>query len=126
MNSTDNFMDDEKLYRAVYPASRAKKLWQKNGRISSAAFKDPCGCSVERAKKRTNEEVIKSVKERLQGCVVSVTVSQCKKVEACVKYIPTKKNENHSEIHKDEAEILLTDGQSVRLAREAAMEYFEE
>lgn len=125
MNNMDEFNDDEKLYRAVYPASRAKRLWQKNGKISSAAFKDPRGCSVERARKRINEDVIKSVKEKLEGCVVSVTVLKCKEVDACVKYKPTKKNDYHSEIHKSMIEIELTDGQAVKLSRQATMEYYE-
>lgn len=45
MNNT--FSDCEKLYRAVFPASYIQMFWKKDGTISSAAFSDREGLSVE-------------------------------------------------------------------------------
>ena len=45
MNNT--FSDCEKLYRAVFPTSYIQMFWKKDGTISSAAFSDREGLSVE-------------------------------------------------------------------------------
>ncbi len=44
----DEFNDDEKLYRAVYPPEIFDLFWKKDGTLTSAAFRDKRGLSVER------------------------------------------------------------------------------
>ena len=44
---TELFDMYERLYRAVYPPN-IMPFWKKNGQLSSAAFKDKKGLSVER------------------------------------------------------------------------------
>ncbi len=51
---TDQFEANEKLFRAVYPPNIIPMFWKENGEISSAAFKDKKGLSVERAGNRVN------------------------------------------------------------------------
>ena len=41
----DKFFGDEGLYRAVLPT---EMFWKKNGRVSSAVFRDKNGLSVDR------------------------------------------------------------------------------
>ena len=38
----------ERLYRAVYPPNIMPLFWKEDGQLSSAAFKDKKGLSVER------------------------------------------------------------------------------
>lgn len=44
----DTFPDEEKLYRAVFPESYMQMFWKRDGTVSSAAFADREGLSVER------------------------------------------------------------------------------
>ena len=42
------FRIDEKLYRAVYPPEVMDMFWKRDGSVSSAAFEDRNGLSVDR------------------------------------------------------------------------------
>lgn len=122
------FMDDtfdkaEKLYRAVYPPSCNNMYWKEDGSLSSAAFADQHGLSVDRGYNRTSEEVVDDMKSRFSGCIVSVTVQDCNEVNALVKYKPSRTNIYHSEIHSNENVILLTKSQRRKLALKAQCEY---
>lgn len=121
----NTFPDSEKLYRAVFPESYAKMYWRRDGSVSSAAFKDEEGLSVERGDFRSDETVIEDMKSFFRGCIVSITVGQCKNVEAVVKYKPTKRSIYHTEIHGSEEVALLNPGQRKKLASAAKMEYYE-
>ena len=44
----NTFPKSEKLYRAVYPPDKVAMFWRRDGSISSAAFADPNGLSVDR------------------------------------------------------------------------------
>lgn len=44
----NTFPNCEKLYRAVFPESYMQMFWRKDGTVSSAAFTDKQGLSVER------------------------------------------------------------------------------
>lgn len=121
----NTFEDSEKLYRAVYPKTRMPMFWKKNGKISSAAFKKNDGLSVERGNYRKDEEVISDIKRFFQGNVISVTVGQCRSVDAVVKYKPTERSEYHSEIHSSDTEVRLTDAQARELSEKAIIEYKE-
>ena len=49
------FPKNEKLYRAVYPPEAAELFWKADGSISSAAFADPKGLSVDRGDFRVDD-----------------------------------------------------------------------
>lgn len=113
------FPESEKLYRAVYPQTTHPLFWKKGGGLSSAAFKCKNGLSVERGNFRVDEEVIEEMKNYFKGNIISVTVKQCKDVNANVKYLPTKRSQYHSEIHKNDIETKLSDRQAKHLANVA-------
>lgn len=54
----NTFTDSERLYRAVYPPSHPGMYWKKDGTLSSAAFAEPKGLSVERGNYRDRGEVV--------------------------------------------------------------------
>ena len=118
----ETFDEREKLLRAVWPPTKKPNFWQ-NGRLSSAALKDKNGLSVERTYDRTVSDAVSVMIQRLQGLIVSITVSDCHAVQACIKYKPTKANPYHSEIHGSESEIMLSDVQALLLARSAVLQY---
>lgn len=122
----NTFEDNEKLYRAVYPPSHPGLFWKKDGTISSSAFADPKGLSVERGNYRKSEDVVKSMKKKFSGCIISLTVHNCREVEAILKYLPSRDNVYHSEIHGSESSILLSKSQRCHMARLANKEYMEE
>ena len=115
------FFEDEKVYRAVYPPEFMQMFWKKDGTLSSAAFADRNGLSVERGNYREDSDVIKSMKERFSGCIVSLLVSECVKINAILKYLPSKKSIYHSEIHGSTERKLLTKRQRLHLAKKAVV-----
>lgn len=123
----DNMFDDaERLYRAVYPPSHPGMFWKKNGRISPSAFADPKGLSVERGFYRKSEEIVKKMKTSFSGCIISFSVRNCRDVDAVVKYLPSKANKYHSEVHGSDNVALLSKSQRFHLAEAANEEYMEE
>lgn len=106
----NTFPNCEKLYRAVFPESYMQMFWRKDGTVSSAAFTDKQGLSVERGDFREDE---------------NVTVEQCRDVDAVIKYKPSKRSEHHSEIHGSEEVPLLSKSQRKKLAERAKIEYYE-
>ena len=124
MISMDNhFFDDEKLYRAVFPASRMPCFWKENGKLSSAALKDPKGLSVERGNYRNDTEVIYSMQKDFTGNIVRLDVKQCREVNAVVVYLPTQRSEYHSEIHGNNTRRILSNTQAHALANQAVLIY---
>lgn len=123
MNNT--FSDYEKLYRTVFPESYIQMFWRKDGTVSSAAFTDREGLSVERGDFREDKRVIEEMQKFFNGCIISLTVEQCRKVDAIVKYKPTTRSKYHSEIHGSKEVPLLNKSQRKRLADVAKMEYYE-
>lgn len=119
----NEFTVDEKLYRAVYPPSYREMYWKKDGTLSSAAFKDQRGLSVERGHFRKDDDVIKEMQKFFTGCIVSFTVQNCEDVDAVVKYMPTARSKYHSEVHGSKEKILLSPSQCRRLAQVAKIEY---
>ncbi|MDO4720211.1 MAG: hypothetical protein Q4A78_06075 [Peptostreptococcaceae bacterium] len=119
------FRKEEKLYRAVYPPSHPGLFWKKDGSLSSAAFADPKGLSVERGYDRSEETVIQKMRESFIGCIVSLKVKNCIEADALVKYLPTKNNEYHSEIHGGPEEKLLSRKQRMSLVKSAVIEHME-
>ncbi len=123
----DNTFDDaEKLYRAVYPPSHPGLFWKKDGGISPSAFADPKGLSVERGCYRKSEEIVEKMKKIFSGCIVSLSVRNCRDVDAVVKYLPSTDNNYHSEVHGSDDVALLSKSQRFHLAEVANKEYMEE
>lgn len=116
------FKDDEKLYRAVYPPENKSIFWKMDGTLSSAAFKDPHGLSVERGNYRSDSDVIADMKKYFTGCIVSVFVEQCRIVNAYVEYKPTDRSVYHSEIHRNKEILLLSSSQCKFLSEHAKIE----
>ena len=114
-----DFAIDEKLYRAVYPPEIAEMFWRKDGTISSAAFADPKGLSVERGDYRTDDIVVRSMSNRFSGRIVSVYVKNCRDMGAVVIYKPSHNNLYHSEIHGSDSNPLLSKQQRLFLAKKA-------
>lgn len=56
---------------------------------------------------------------------ISLTVEQCRDVDAVIKYKPSKRSEHHSEIHGSEEVPLLSKSQRKKLAERAKIEYYE-
>lgn len=115
-----SFDEKEKLLRAVWPPNRRPDYWV-NGRLSSAALKDPRGLSVDRTDDRTLEKSIEFIKSRLQGYIVSFAVPFCKSIPVYLRYCPSGENIYHSEIHKSETEVMLSDEQALLLGRGAVL-----
>lgn len=120
--SMDNsFKNNEKLYRAVYPPEIADIFWKTDGSVSSAAFADPKGLSVDRGDFRTDEEVIDSMRSRFSGHIISLYVKNCTDVQASVLYLPSKSNPYHSEIHGSQTSAPLSKSQRRHLAVNAVI-----
>ena len=120
MNSLNSvFLPDERLYRAVRPDSI---FWKEDGSLTSAAFKDKNGLSVQRGDYRADKEVVEEMMRiGFEGRIVRVDVSDCNDANAIVVYVPMDDNEYHSEIHSSNDKILLTSGQARQLARSAVV-----
>lgn len=122
----DNVFDsDERLYRAVLPASCIEMYWKKDGSLSSAAFLDKRGLSVERGDFRKEEIIISEMRQFFKGCIASITVGQCIAVNAVVRYLPSKRSIYHSEIHGGENKVMLSSAQRKHLALQASIVYNE-
>lgn len=121
----NTFPNCEKLYRAVFPESYMQMFWRKDGTVSSAAFMDEEGLSVERGNFREDKSVIEEMHKFFKGCIISLRVEQCKNVDAIVKYKPSQRSKYHSEIHGSEEKPLLSKSQRRKLATAAKIEYYE-
>ena len=117
----NTFNNTEKLYGAVYPSEVADIFWKKDGSISSAAFADPKGLSVERGNYRLDAEVLESMRKKFNGHIISLYVKNCVDTGAVVIYSPSKTNPYHSEIHGNEKTILLSKSQRRFLAQKAVI-----
>ncbi len=115
------FNKNEKLYRAVYPPELAEMFWKRDGSLSSAAFADPKGLSVDRGNYRSDDEVVKDMKKRFTGRIISLYVKNCDDAGAVVKYLPSRSNKYHSEIHGSENTPLLSKSQRRFLAGKAVV-----
>ncbi len=115
----NTFLKTEKLYRAIYPPKVSAMYWRKDGTISSAAFADSQGLSVERGDFRSDNVVVNSMLERFTGYIVSLYARDCFNVGAILRYLPSNNNVYHSEIHGSESKKLLSKSQRYYLARKA-------
>ena len=117
----DTFSSSEKLYHAVYPPEIAEMFWRRDGSVSSAAFADPKGMSVDRGDYRLDVEVKSDMNKRFIGSIVRLYVKNCRDAGAVVLYLPSRNNPYHSEIHGSDTNILLSKQQRHYLARKAVI-----
>ena len=115
----DVFAPEESLYRAVYPPERAAMFWRRDGSVSSAAFADARGLSVERGYQRDSDTVVSSMLTRFSGIIITITAKDCFDTDAVVRYLPSSNNRYHSEIHGSMTVPLLSKSQRLFLARRA-------
>ncbi len=96
-------------------------FWRKDGTLSSAAFADPHGLSVDRAGGRPEQDIIYNMNNRFTGRIISVYVKNCLNIGATVMYMPSINNPYHAEIHGSETCPLLSKQQRLFLARKAVI-----
>lgn len=110
-----NFALTELLLRVVRPDD---VYWKEDGTLSSAAFKDPNGLSVNRTGDNTLSEAVEIMRATpLVGTIVYVTVPECHDVDATIIYAPKEGNDYHSEIHRSPDIVLLNKRQAKQLAK---------
>ncbi len=113
----NTFEPSEKLYRAVYPPEIADIFWKRDGSISSAAFADPHGLSVDRGDYRDDEVVVSDMRRKFAGHIISLYVKNCSDTKAVVLYLPSSSNPYHCQIHGSESSVMLSKPQRRHLAR---------
>lgn len=127
-------------WKEVYRRVKSKPIFMKEGRPTSALFKDSKGVSVDRDAGRNIEDIIAD-EERLHAlytvgltdeeikengeelkAIISLTDEQCNSVSACIIPDPIPgENENHALIQKSETEIQLSKSQARNLAKMAVI-----
>ena len=117
----DTFSMDEKLYRAVWPPEIYELFWRRDGSVSSAAFADPKGLSVDRGDYRSDADVISDMNKRFTGRIIRSYVKNCMDTGCLVRYLPSKKNPFHCEIHGSEKTVLLSKQQRFNLSKKAVV-----
>lgn len=83
------------------------------------AFIDPRGLSVDRGYYRDNAQVKREMSKRLTGSIVKFYVRACNEAGALVRYLPSKTNIFHSEIHGGSSVIPLSKHQSYCISKRA-------
>lgn len=127
-------------WKEIYRRVKSKPVFMKDGRPSSALFKDSKGVSVDRDAGRNLDDIIvdeerlhafynakmteEEVKEKGEElkAIISLTDEQCDSIEVCVIPDPINgENENHAIIQKSETEIQLSKSQARNLAKMATI-----
>ena len=123
----DNFINDkELLYRAV--PSKPQFWKEREGRPSSAIFKDSKGVSVDRKGERSAGDVILALQKRFQNlrAIICLSAGVCREENAFIKYDPILENEHHSLILDSPEKIQMGSGKARRLARRVQVVFEEE
>lgn len=117
------FHEEEKLYRLIIP----KNWYFEEDRISSAAFKDSKGLSVDRDGDRKDIEIINSFFSRFNNenieAIACIDVKTCIDLNTYLKYAPTDDNIYHSEIHDSINRITLSPSKAKKLADKCSIPY---
>jgi hypothetical protein len=92
---TELFDMYERLFRAVYPPNIMPLFWKEDGQLSSAAFKDKKGLSVERDGGRDEKTVIDTMRLFFYGNIIYLIVRDCEMCNAVVKYLPSQRSVFH-------------------------------
>ncbi|MDE7365251.1 MAG: hypothetical protein K2N27_10315 [Ruminococcus sp.] len=125
------FKDVERFFRRIPDQPTFVKI-NENGEktISSAAFKDQRGCSVDRQADRNCEEVrnqlyVRFYQTKASICAVAdVSFKDCCDANALVKEEPLEDNPFHCEIHRSDTQAELSKGQLKKLAQNANVKFF--
>ena len=96
-------------------------FWRRDGSLSSAAFADPKGLSVDRGDHRPDMEVVCDMRKKFSGRIIYLYVKHCLATGAIVRYFPSGKNPYHSEIHGSETAVLLSKSQRLALSKRAVV-----
>lgn len=119
----DTFTSDECLYRGLYP------MWiEEDNSVSSAAFKDSGGISVDRAGGRSEDDCVKRITEALPQMfgVGRLTCGEVEECDAKTVYLPVDGNEYHSEIHDSTEQIQIkSKSKSRKLARKCQVVFLK-
>mgnify|MGYP000046163122 CR=1 FL=1 len=107
--------DSENLFRAIRPDDMFWKNEEKT-KLSSAAFKDRNGLSVDRQGTRTEEESIQKIKNSFTGKIAYTAAGVCYSNGIMVDYCPTEENLYHCEIIRNHEKKLLSKSQAKFLA----------
>lgn len=125
------FKDDERFFRRIPDQPTYIKVNENGERtISSAAFKDSAGCSVDRKDDRNAETIRSNLYIRFCQtpagicAVADVSFSDCCDVNAVVKEKPTEDNPFHCEIHRSNTQIQLSSSQAKKLAKNSNVNFF--
>ena len=115
--------DGEYLYRGI-----TNKQWDfVNNRITSAAYKDSLGVSVDRSGDRDEESCVSHLLQNKPFIAIGrLMAGFVRESGLLVKYDPTEENEYHSEIRHSENRAELTTGQSRKMSRSATVVYLQE
>lgn len=111
----ETFASDELLYRGL------PLIWlEDDDSVSSAAFKDSNGISVDRDGGRIEQECVKRMVDNLPK-IAGVGKLACEEVEECGAfpvYLPERNNVYHSEIHDSAEQVRIKSNSKARkLAR---------
>lgn len=119
----DNFASNECLYRGLHP------MWiEDDNSVSSAAFKDSCGISVDRDGGRSEQECVERITEALPQIagVGKLTCGDVEECEAKTVYLPFEGNEYHSEIHDSSEQVQIkSKSKSRKLAKKCHVVYLK-
>lgn len=125
------FENNERLFRKIPDLPSYVKEDENGKRISSAAFKDSLGCSVDRQANREREIIQNQFYSRFHNeksgiaAVADVSFLDCCNVNAIVKEDPIDGNPFHCEIHRSETKIQLSPSQAKKLADIANVKFFK-
>lgn len=126
------FKYNERFFRSIPDLPNYIKINEKGEQvISSAAFKDSKGCSVDRQADREpeiiqNQFYARFCKSKSGICAVAdVSFKDCCDADTVVKEKPSKSNPFHCEIHRSDTQIELSRSQLKKLARSANVKFFK-
>lgn len=119
--------NSELLFRAV---PDKPQMWkEKEGRPSSAIFKDSQGVSVDRDGNRTDAQVTENFKKRFSTlkAIVSIEAEECRDAGAFLQYDPLPDNFHHSLILNSQDSIQVkSSGKARRLTKLTKIVYFKD
>lgn len=93
-------------------------------RLSTAAFQQSNGTSVDREGERSEDEIISDFRKRpnlSQIGIAKLTAIDCREVDAVVLPAPEPENKYHAQIQKNETTPKITRGQANRLSRKFSL-----
>lgn len=115
------FNPAECLYRAIMPSKPNMLFMKDDGSVSSALYKDPNGCSVDRGNYRNDNDVVADMQKRLVGNIAKFSVKTCNEADILIKYLPENNDIYHSELHRDINRKLLSKSQAKFLAKNSTV-----